>query len=121
MMRVWIVDDNVSFSLSLQLALTDGFNVRTFHDPQKCLEAISSERESRPDIILTDFEMPGIDGIQLIEAIKKYMPEVKSYLLSANLTEGIIAKAKAAGAIGWVGKMGIEMMEVGQWLKTFRT
>lgn len=120
MTKLWIVDDNVGFLACLQLALADKYEVRTFHDPQKCLAAVSTEKENRPDIVLTDLEMPGMDGIQLIEALKKEVSKIKSYLLTANLTKDIIEKARAAGVKGWIGKMEIDIMGIGQWLECIK-
>lgn len=64
-----VVDDNVMitdlFESYIKLSGTDA-NVYSFNDSSKALEFINSNKKI--DVIITDYKMPGINGIQLLEA-----------------------------------------------------
>jgi CheY-like chemotaxis protein len=59
------------------------------------LEAISSKRV---DIALVDFNMPGTDGLELIAKIRKLRPGMPVAVVSANLQDEIIARARELNA-----------------------
>jgi DNA-binding response OmpR family regulator len=67
--KILLVDDEPSLtgSLAINLEATGKFEVRAENDPQK---AVAAAREFRPDIILLDFIMPGMDGGDVKAAIK---------------------------------------------------
>jgi DNA-binding NarL/FixJ family response regulator len=57
-----------------------------------------------PDIVLTDFKMPGMHGVEMIERIRASWPEVKIVVLSASDERPIIDAALNAGASAYVLK-----------------
>jgi CheY-like chemotaxis protein len=68
MATVLLVDDDPAVLAPLQLLFeADGFRVSTAHDGQA---AMSSVGRSRPDVIVTDLTMPGIDGAELCRRLK---------------------------------------------------
>ena len=88
-------DDNV-FMLKMRLELLGDFEVLTAEDGEKgCAMAISE----RPDIILMDLEMPGVDGWEATRRLKGN-PETQAIpiiALSAHALAGSREKALAAG------------------------
>lgn len=67
-------------------------------------QAIAIFARSRPEIVLCDIMMPEMDGYETCEALKKIDPAVFFYFISAEMTEGAKAKARALGAAGFFQK-----------------
>ena len=65
--KVVVVEDNVEILRFLSLQLRDAHSVYLAPDGDKGLELV---RREQPDVVITDYMMPGMDGLQLIEALK---------------------------------------------------
>jgi two-component system, cell cycle response regulator DivK len=88
-------DDNV-YMLKMRLELLDDFEVVTAEDGEKgCAMALSE----RPDIILMDLEMPGVDGWEATRRLKAdpQTRDIPIIALSAHALAGAREKALAAG------------------------
>jgi DNA-binding NarL/FixJ family response regulator len=57
-----------------------------------------------PDILLMDMEMPGMDGMQLNDELRKKFPSIKVIVLSVHARERLIARMIQAGASGYLLK-----------------
>ena len=62
-------------------------------------EALSLAENSMVDFFSIDFNMPGMDGLELIEKLKVKYPAAKMVLMTANAQESILIKTGALGAI----------------------
>ena len=67
-------------------------------------EAVELFRTHRPDVLLTDIEMPLMDGITALAAIRMEYPEARGILLTMHAREGDILRGMRAGAMGYVLK-----------------
>jgi CheY-like chemotaxis protein len=67
-------------------------------------EALALIHERRPDIVVTDLQMPETDGLQLVEAIRRQHPSVPVILMTAHGSEEIAVKALRKGAASYVAK-----------------
>lgn len=65
--KVLIVDDNPDMREMLKFELSDEFDIRTAPDGER---ALSDIKRHKPDLVLTDLMMPGIDGIELCRHLK---------------------------------------------------
>jgi chemosensory pili system protein ChpA (sensor histidine kinase/response regulator) len=73
MTRVLLVDDEATVRRILSLALTTaGFDVKTAANGEEALEQI---RQRRPEVLITDVEMPRMDGHTLCETLRSEMPD----------------------------------------------
>jgi len=70
-------------------------------DGPQTLEVVSN---LKPDIVLLDITMPGMDGIEVIRPIKEKSPETKPLMLTAAMDEAMIFRALKAGAKGYLSK-----------------
>ncbi len=73
-MRIMIVDDqpsNLRIMKQLALGLTDGGDVDTYPDPAL---ALAAARENPPDLVVSDYSMPGMDGAAFVGALRE-LPE----------------------------------------------
>jgi CheY-like chemotaxis protein len=93
-LRILVVDDNRDAADSLCLLLRMwGFDVRVAYDGQ---EALSAAHDYRPDCLLSDIGLPGIDGYHLAEHVRR-AEALKGVTLVAITAYSDEARAKAAG------------------------
>jgi CheY-like chemotaxis protein len=78
-----IVDDNLLLASLLQIMLEDeGYETRCAGDGQ---EGYAGYLFFRPDIVITDLQMPRANGIELIKNIRRLNPGVKTIYMSGDL------------------------------------
>jgi two-component system response regulator AtoC len=99
--RVLIIDDEEGVRESLQLLLEEDFNVATAACGEDGLE---SARLERPDAILLDVVMPGIDGLETLERLHAAYPEVPVIMVTATKTVKTAVEAIKLGAYDYVQK-----------------
>ncbi len=94
---LFIVDDEmmVTSSLETMLMLETTHKIYTFNHPEDALEQLDA---LKPDVVVSDFSMPGMDGIQFLKAVKQRHPEATLILLT-----GYADKQNAIEAINSVG------------------
>ena len=100
--RVLTVEDDPIVRADLRLILEDaGFAV--VPDARDGVEAVELAREHRPDLILIDLSLPGLDGV---EATRQILDEqdVPIVALTGHSTGGLVERAIEAGAVGHVLK-----------------
>jgi CheY-like chemotaxis protein len=67
-------------------------------------EALKEMSKQLPALVLTDLQMPGMDGLQLVEAVRAKHPGVPTILMTANGSEELAMLALRAGAASYVPK-----------------
>jgi len=88
---VFVVDDEpMLLDLAAALLQPLGFNVRTFRDPQAALTAFTTDRPM-PAVIVTDYAMGDMNGLDLVRKCKSLNPRQKTILLSGTVDENIYA------------------------------
>ncbi len=84
-MKILIVDDNQSLATVIQYMLEQkGHEVSSAFDG---LEGYSVYFQFRPDLVITDIQMPGENGLELINHIREQDPSVKTIYMSGNLDQ----------------------------------
>jgi DNA-binding NtrC family response regulator len=84
-----VVDDEPMVGELVQTIFEmEGLDSQVFQDP---MEALSELRKwsGPPALLLTDFRMPGMNGMELIQGVKRRFPGVKTVLFSGNVDESI--------------------------------
>ena len=69
------------------------------------LEAVDRVAELKPDLVLMDIRMPGMDGLEATRRIKEHEESPVVITFTLEDTEGVRAAAKAAGADDFVAKV----------------
>lgn len=102
--NVLIVDDSISMRQMVSFTLKQGgFEVFEAENGQEALQKLSNQKVQ---LIITDLNMPVMDGITLIQSVRQ-KPEMKHTPILMLTTEGLASKkeqGKAAGATGWIVK-----------------
>lgn len=100
--RILIVDDEPAIRETLGGILEDeGYAVRSVGTGEEALSVLGSER---PDLVMLDIWMPGIDGIQTLERIKKRDPELQVIMISGHGNVETAVKAIKMGAYDFIEK-----------------
>jgi DNA-binding NtrC family response regulator len=100
--RVLLVDDDPGVRTSLSEALEDfGFSVDIADSGESALARISA---SRPDVVLSDIRMPGMDGIELLKLLKERVPETSVVLITAFDDMPTVVSAMREGAFDFLVK-----------------
>lgn len=101
---VLVVDDQKPFRLAAKAVLrrTDGFEfVAEASDGD---EAVSTAAEIRPDLVLMDINMPGMNGVEATRRIVQHSPDVVVVLCSTYDLHDLPPDAASSGARGYVHK-----------------
>jgi CheY-like chemotaxis protein/anti-sigma regulatory factor (Ser/Thr protein kinase) len=104
--RILIVDDN-AVDRRIAGALVEtmlGWHVAYAADGQQALAALAA---LAPDVVLTDLQMPNLDGLQLVDALVQRYPLVPVVLMTAYGSESIARKALQSGAASYVPKISL--------------
>ncbi len=101
--RVFVVDDNQQIRRMLSQILSLDFDVVGV--AADGTEAIEGVAEADPDVVIVDYMMPGIDGIETARAIRTKRPEQPILLYTAFLDGDIEDRAREAGVFECVTKL----------------
>lgn len=102
--RVLLVDDQALIRIGFRLVLEADPGIVVVGDAGDGAEAIARTRELRPDVVLMDVRMPGIDGIAATEAIVAQHPDVRVLVLTTFDLDEYAFGAIRAGASGFLLK-----------------
>ena len=104
MIRILIADDEnlLRRAIASLLDLEDGIEVVAQADNGET--AIILTRETTPDVVLLDLEMPGLDGIDTASRILEERPGQPIILLTRHGRPGVLKRALKAGIRGFLGK-----------------
>src|SRR6266567_3429207 len=90
---VFVVDDEpMLLELAKAVLIPRGFQVQTFRDPESTLD-VYRKLKTFPDLILTDYAMHAMTGMDLIRDSRKLNPKQKIILVSGTVDENIYRHA----------------------------
>lgn len=102
--RILIVDDQAVVRHGLRSMLAGATDIEIVGDVANAEEAIVMVNQTKPDIMLLDIRMPGMDGLNLLRKLRDEIPEVKVIILSNYEEEQFLVKAFRTGAYGYLLK-----------------
>jgi len=103
-LHVLAVDDSRTMRDMIRLALEPaGFTVHTADDGVHGTEVLS---QTAPDVIITDINMPRMDGFGFIDAVRENSDHLSTpiLVLTTEAAPELKMRARAAGATGWIVK-----------------
>ncbi len=101
-LRILLADDRPQMLALLQLVLEPDYTVvGTVEDGQSLIAAAQA---LRPDLVLTDIDMPLLNGIEATRELRTLLPDCRVIVHSSHDEPGVMAAAFAAGASGYLIK-----------------
>ncbi len=102
--RVLIADDHSVVRKGLRMFLGRDPEIVLVGEAADGQEAVALARQRRPDVVLMDLLMPGMDGIAATAIIRRELPETEVIALTSVLESDSVVGAIKAGAIGYLLK-----------------
>jgi DNA-binding NarL/FixJ family response regulator len=102
--RVLLVDDHSVVRKGLRTFLAYDTELEVVGEAADGTEALALAHELKPDVVLMDLLMPGMDGITATAEIRRALPETEVLALTSVLEDASVVGAIRAGAIGYLLK-----------------
>ncbi len=102
--RVLIVDDQAPFRGAARVVVgaTSGFEL--VGEAESGEQGVEMAAELRPDLVLMDVNLPGIDGVEAVRRITRAHPETVAFLLSTYRVDDLPSDARNCGAAAYIHK-----------------
>ena len=101
---VLIVDDFGNWRSVVRAALHSRLAVRMFEEAENGFEAVRKSADLRPDLVVLDIGLPGLNGLEVARQIRTISPESKVVFLTENASCDLVELALNGGAKGFVIK-----------------
>ena len=102
--RVLLADDHALFREGLAGIINNQPDMQVVGEANDGLEAFVKAQELKPDLILMDVQMPGMDGIEAVRQIKQILPETIIVMLTVRGDDIMLFEALKNGAQGYLLK-----------------
>jgi two-component system response regulator NreC len=102
--KVLIADDHTIFRSGLNLLLSSESDIEVIGEAMDGPSAVELTRQLKPDVVLMDISMPGLNGFQATQQIKERIPEASVLVLTMHRSEEYFFQMLEAGASGYILK-----------------
>jgi DNA-binding NarL/FixJ family response regulator len=102
-LRVLVADDHALFRDGM-MSLLRAAGMQVAGEAHDGLDAVSEARRLKPDVVLMDIDMPGLNGIEATRRIVSEMPNVRVVMLTVSQEDSNLLEALRAGAKGYLLK-----------------
>jgi DNA-binding NarL/FixJ family response regulator len=102
--RVFLCDDVADIRMLMRFALEEDPELRVVGEAEDGLSGVDGIVETRPDVVLLDLSMPGLDGLEVITRVREAAPETGILVFSGFAAERMSVVALALGADGYLEK-----------------
>jgi DNA-binding NarL/FixJ family response regulator len=102
--RIFLIEDHTILRAGLQALLSKESDFEIVGETDNGRDAMHAIAAMKPNIVVTDISMPGINGIELIREIKRRHPDMRVLVLTIHKTDEYIHESLRAGANGYVLK-----------------
>jgi two-component system nitrate/nitrite response regulator NarL len=103
-MKIFLVDDHTILLDGVRSMLSQEDDIEIVGQANTAEAALEALKKQEVDLVITDFSMPGMDGLSLIRTLKRILPNVKIILLSMHDEVHLIKEILKAGVNGYVLK-----------------
>jgi DNA-binding NarL/FixJ family response regulator len=101
--RVMLVDDHALVRSAVRQAITAP-DVEMVAEAATAEEALSLAPDVRPDVLLVDIDLPGMDGIELVRELAPRLPDTRIVMLTVSRADHDLLDATRSGAAGYLTK-----------------
>ena len=109
MITVLLADDHALVRRGFRRMLDDETDIEVVAEAGDGHEAVDLARQLKPQVVVMDYSMPGLDGVQATQAIRIHAPESAVLMLSMHADENYIRNAAEAGARGYLLKNAVDI------------
>ncbi len=102
--RIVLVEDNQVFREALELLLGLQPDIEVVASVASGSDAVAAAQEHSPDIVLMDYRLPGLDGVQATRAVREAAPDVAVICLTASANLREVEALYEAGAVACLSK-----------------
>jgi len=102
--RVLLADDHTLVRAGIRSLLENMEGIEVIAEAGDGRDALRLVRAHRPDVVLMDIAMPGLNGLEAAARIAKKFPNVRVIILSMHVNEEYVLQALRAGAAGYMVK-----------------
>ena len=102
--RILVVDDNPAVRHYFRAILEQQGRWQVCDEARTGEEALQRVKKAPPDMILLDFQMPGLNGLDVAREISKSWPKIPILLVTVHLSKQLETAARAAGIRGACAK-----------------
>lgn len=107
MIRILLVDDNPAVRRYLRAILEQQESWRVSSEARTGAEALHNVLESQPDLIVLDYRMPDLNGVEVAKQISKMYPKIPILMVTLHLSRQLSDAAREAGVRGACAKQDI--------------
>jgi len=101
--RVMVVDDHALVRSAVRQAITAP-DVEMVAEAATAEDALRIAPQVRPDVLLVDIDLPGMDGIRLVRELAPRLPATRIVMLTVSAVDRDVVEAMHAGAVGYLTK-----------------
>lgn len=114
--KIIIIEDDKISNGFLRKALSEFFTVESYYDGQTGLEGI---HKSKPDLILLDLMMPGVNGFDVLKDLKAHSPELleKVIIMSNSSENNFVATALEYNVTSFIVKGDYDLVDIVEMIK----
>ena len=102
--RILIADDSRTVRHSLHGLLERHLDWKVCADAVDGSDAIAKAQQFKPDVVVLDFFMPGMTGVEAARELKRVLPSVPVLIITLEITAQLVEQAKSVGIRGAVQK-----------------
>lgn len=106
-MRILVADDNPAVRRYLRAILEQQSSWQVCGEARTGIEALHRVQDSMPDVILLDFQMPDLNGLEVAREIQRIQPATPILMVTVHMSNQLAAAAKTAGIRGICAKSDI--------------
>jgi DNA-binding NarL/FixJ family response regulator len=103
-LRLLLVDDHAVVREGLRSLLSDGSRFDIVGDAADGVAALAEVERLKPDVVVVDVSLPGMNGTQLTRRLKQLYPDIRTIALTVHEEGGYLRSLMDAGASGYVLK-----------------
>ena len=107
MIRILIVDDNPSVRRYLRAILEQQESWRVSGEARTGAEALQQVLDSPPDLVVLDYQMPDVNGVDIARQISEMFPQIPILMVTLHLSRQLAEAAREAGVRGACAKQDI--------------
>jgi DNA-binding NarL/FixJ family response regulator len=103
-LRIMLADDHEMVRQGLRAVIEEQRGWEVCGEARTGREAVDKARELKPDIVVMDFTMPELNGMEATRQIRAVLPRTQVLILTMHESEELIPEVLAAGALGYMLK-----------------